>query len=179
MNPEAHLWAVAYDDMARADQVREEIAKLGWGAGHAAKYLILLDMAVAVRHPDGSFTLDRKPFPRLSNIVGCTGVGFLAGLVLAAPLTGAAVGAVLGGVGSVLTTRAGIRDEFIQEVERLMKPNSSVLFVLDQEGDMDMILRAIQGLGGTVLETNVDLERAKLIQSTLASTAGTTEQAAN
>jgi len=32
---------------------------------------------------------------------------------------------------------------------------------------MDMILYKIQGLGGTVLKTNVDLERAKLIQSTL------------
>jgi len=29
-------------------------------------------------------------------------------------------------------------------------------------------LEGIRGLGGTVLKTNVDLERAKLIQSTLA-----------
>jgi hypothetical protein len=32
---------------------------------------------------------------------------------------------------------------------------------------MDVILHAIRGLGGTVLKTNVDIERAKLIQSTL------------
>ena len=31
-----------------------------------------------------------------------------------------------------------------------------------------MILHAIRGLGGTVLKTNVDLERARLIQATLA-----------
>ena len=41
-------------------------------------------------------------------------------------------------------------------------------FVLDQEGDMAAILQGIRGLGGTVLKTNVDLQRAKLIQSTLA-----------
>ena len=35
-------------------------------------------------------------------------------------------------------------------------------------GDMEMILRTIRGLGGTVLKTNVDLDRAKLIQSSLA-----------
>jgi len=40
--------------------------------------------------------------------------------------------------------------------------------VLDSEGDMDVILHSIRGLGGTVLKTNVDLERAQLIQSTLA-----------
>ena len=33
---------------------------------------------------------------------------------------------------------------------------------------MDVILGAIRGLGGTVLKTNVDLEQAQLIQSTLA-----------
>ena len=57
----------------------------------------------------------------------------------------------------------------------MIKPGTSVLFVLDQEGDMDAILHAIRGLGGTVLKTNVDLERAKLIQSTLAASADTTQ----
>jgi hypothetical protein len=34
--------------------------------------------------------------------------------------------------------------------------------------DMEVILHKIQGLGGTVLKTNVEPERAKQIQSTLA-----------
>ena len=45
---------------------------------------------------------------------------------------------------------------------------TSALFVLDDDGDMDVILHTIRGLGGTVVKTNVDLERARLIQSTLA-----------
>jgi uncharacterized membrane protein len=49
-----------------------------------------------------------------------------------------------------------------------MRPGTSALFVLDEEGDMDVILHTLRGLGGTVLKTNVDLERAKLIQLTLA-----------
>jgi uncharacterized membrane protein len=53
-------------------------------------------------------------------------------------------------------------------VEKAMRPGTSALFVLDEEADMDATLHAIHGLGGTVLKTNVDLERAKLIQSTLA-----------
>ena len=69
--------------MVRAEKVREEVIELGWGAGMAGKYLILDDIAVAVRHPDGSFTFDRKPLPGLANILACTGVGFLAGLGLA------------------------------------------------------------------------------------------------
>ncbi len=69
----------------------------------------------------------------------------------------------------------GISDDFVREVAGLIKPGTSVLFVLDEEGDMDAILHAIRGLGGTVLKTNVDLERAKLIQSTLAASADATE----
>jgi len=141
---------------------------LGW----EAHYLNLLDVAVVVRHPDGSFTCNREPFQAVTNILGCTAVGFLAGLVLLAPLTGATVGAVLGGAGTAAAVAAaGIGEDFVREVEGLMKPGTSALFVLDSEGDMEVILHKIQGLGGTVLKTNVDVERAKLIQSTLAAAA--------
>jgi uncharacterized membrane protein len=95
-------------------------------------------------------------------------VGFLAGLPLAAPLTGATVGTLLGSAGTAAATCAGIKEDFIHEVEAMMKPGTSALFLLDVVGDMEVILHKIRGLGGMVLKTNVDLERAKLIQSTLA-----------
>ena len=49
-----------------------------------------------------------------------------------------------------------------------MRPGTSALFVLDSEGDVDVILHSIRGLGGAVMKTNVDVEHARLIQSTLA-----------
>jgi len=166
----AHLWAVGYDHVGRAEQVREEIVKLGWNS----QYLNLTDIAVIVRHADGSFTFDREPFPSTENILGITAVGFLSGLVLGAPLSGAAIGALLGSAGSAITTHSvGIGDEFVREVEQRMTPGTSALFVLDEEGDMEAILHKIRGLGGTVLKSNVDMERLRLIQSTLA--AGSTE----
>jgi uncharacterized membrane protein len=164
-----HLWAIGYDDMQRADKVRDEITRIGWDE----HYLLLSDVAVVVRHPDGSLTLDREPFPAVANILSCAAVGFIAGLVLAAPFAGAAVGAALGGAGSAAAAGVGIDDDFVRDVEAMMKPGTSVLFVLDNEGDMDVILHTIRGLGGTVLKTNVDVERAKLIQATLAGRPGT------
>jgi uncharacterized membrane protein len=83
------------------------------------------------------------------------------------PLTGPAVGAYVRAAGSA-AAEVFIDRDFIREVEELIKPGTSALFVLDREGDMPAILQGIRGLGGTVLKTNVDLERAKLIQSTLA-----------
>jgi uncharacterized membrane protein len=168
------LWAIGFDDTERAARVRDEIVRLGWGEGRAAKYIVLLDIALVVRHPDGSYTLDRGPFPAVKNVLACAAAGYLAGLVLGTPLTGAAVGTALGSLGSVTSAAAvGIRDEFIRDVERLMKPGTSAVFVLDYEGDMQTILHSITGLGGTVLKTNVDPERAKLIQSALAAQQGT------
>ena len=165
----AHLWAVGYDEISRASGVRDEVTKLAWGPGQGGKYLILLDAAVVIRHPDGSFTLDREPFPGIANILSCSAAGFLAGLVVAAPLTGATIGAFVGGAGTLAwAAESGISTDFIQDVEKIMRPGTSALFVLNEEGDMDVILHTLHGLGGTVLKTNVDLERAKLIQATLA-----------
>jgi uncharacterized membrane protein len=165
MTTVAHLWAIGYSDMGRAEQVRAEIAKLG-----EKHCLILHGMVVAVRYADGRVTLDGEPFVAVTNFRRHTFASFLAGLALGAPpLTGAAVGALLGNTGAI--AGVGISEDFVCEVEELMKPGTSALFVLDQEGDMDALLQGIRGLGGTVLKTTVDLERAKLIQSALTAAA--------
>jgi uncharacterized membrane protein len=160
---EAHLWAIGYDDPGQAEHARAEVTKLA-GAG---QYLVLLDVAILARAVDGSYTLNRERFPLTNNILGGGTLGFLAGLALAAPMTGAAIGALLGTAASTVANAVGIEDTFIRDVEGLMKPGTSAVLVLDDEGDMQVILHAIRGLGGTVLKTNVDLERARLIQATL------------
>jgi uncharacterized membrane protein len=163
MMKDGHLWAVGYDDIQRAEHVRAEIARLG-----ETRCLTLLDTAVIKRYPDGCVTLDGEPFVAAANLSGRTFASFLAGLALGAPpLTGAAVGAWAGRSGAA-AAEVGIDDNFLREAAALMKPGTSALFVLDREGDMAAILQGIRGLGGTVLKTNVDLQRVQLIQTTLA-----------
>src|SRR5262249_707278 len=129
-------------------------------------------IAVAVRFPDGTLTLGGEPFaeeceaPR--GILGW----ILASLAIGAPpLIGAEAGRVLdrSGVGSAESV---IGDDFVREVATLVKPNTSVLFVLDECGDSEAICETIRGIGGKVLKTNVDLERAELIQSALRGSTG-------
>jgi uncharacterized membrane protein len=168
MKKPGHLWAVGYDDMERASQIRDQIVRLGWTQNR----LLLHDVAVVVRHLDGSFTIDRERFPSASNVLGASAVGLLAGLVIGVPIVGAAIGAMVGGAGTAMSlASAGITHDFVTETQALMKSGTSALFVLDSEGDMEAILQALRGLGGTVLKTNVDVERARLIQSTLAAEA--------
>jgi uncharacterized membrane protein len=73
-----------------------------------------------------------------------------------------------------MATYVGISDDFVREVERLMKPGTSALFILEDGGDMEVILHTIRGLGGTVLKTDANSERAKLIQSALSAGPATT-----
>ena len=167
MTGTGHLWAVGYPDTDRAEQVRAHVRALG-----ETPCLVLLDAAVVVRYPDGSVTLDGVPFVSVRNTRGRTLASFLAGLALAAPpLTAGAVGALMSGTGTS-PAAVGISEDFVREVEGLMAPGTSALFVLDQAGDMEAILQGIRGLGGTVLKTAVDRARAKLIQSTLAAAPG-------
>src|SRR5262249_8822838 len=93
--------------------------------------------------------------------------GFLASLSLGAPpLTPAAAGA-LARAASGPWAEAGLDESFVNEVQALMKPGTSALFFVDPEAGGAAILPGIRGLGGTVLKSNVDATRAKLIQSTL------------
>ena len=172
MSKTGHLWAIGYDDTEGAEQLRSALARLS-----EKHCLVVLDTAVVVRYADGCVTLDGEPFVAEIKLSGHTFASFLASLALGAPpLTGAAVGALVRRP-CTASVGVGIDEEFIREIEGLMKPGTSALFVLDREGDMEAILQGIRGIGGTVLKTNVDLERAKLIQSTLA--AATTEIASS
>jgi uncharacterized membrane protein len=166
-----NLWAVGFDDTGGAARARDVITTLGY----EKHQLILLDVAVAVCYGDGSLTLNGDPFPCSPKIHGGAIAHFLAGLSLGAPpLSGVAVDAMFARIGAS-HAGVGISEEFVREVARLIKPGTSVIFVLDQAGNMDAILRAIRGLGGTVLKTSVDLERARLIQSALAASADTVQ----
>jgi uncharacterized membrane protein len=155
--------------MGWAAKVRDEIGRLA-REKHDFK---LLDVAMAVRYPDGSLTLNGAPFPCATEIHRSAFAQFLACLTLGGPpLSAAAVEAMYASIGADMT-EVGITDEFVRSVADLIKVGNSVLFVLDDVGDIDAILGGIQGLGGTVLKTNVDLERAKLIQSALSARADT------
>jgi uncharacterized membrane protein len=162
MTTSAHLWAIGYDDQSRAEEVRNEILKLG--TEHS---LDLLDTAVAVRFFDGSLTLDGERFV-IAELPRRSVARFFAGLILGAPpLSGAAAGALCRATSASSSDEIRIDEHVVVEVQRRMKLGTSVLFVLDREGDMDAILQGVRGLGGTVLKTTVDAERARLIQSAL------------
>ena len=160
-----HLWAIGFDGTGRAEEVRDTITRFCRHSGD----LVLKDVAVVVCDPDGCFTLDRQPLAAMKHFLDRAAVDFLTGVALAWRTAGAT------GDGAEIPAWAavGIDPDFIREIQGLMQPGTSALFVLDEAGEMDNVLQAIRGLGGKVLKTNVDLDRARLIQSTLAAASAT------
>ena len=118
MNAEpGHLWAIAFDDTSRAELFRDQITRLG----REIRGLIVLDVALAIRHEDGSFTLNGESFPVVKPIQPRTLAHFLAGLTLGAPpLCSAGVSALLGEVGFD-SSAVGISDEFVRGIADQIK----------------------------------------------------------
>ena len=165
MGSSAHLWAVGYGDVDRAKEVREVVVSL---AG-PERYLQLLDVAVLVRSADGSLTLDGDRFSANSPVARHGILGLLTGFALAVPLlTDKAVRWELDSTALAVSNSLGIDEKFKHEITSMMQPGTSALLVLDVAQNMNGILPHLQGLGGHILKTNVDIERANLIQSTLA-----------
>jgi uncharacterized membrane protein len=160
---QAHLWAVGWDHVDRAGQVREVVVSLPG----IEPSLQLLDIGVLVRLHDGSLMFNGESFSPGSPIASLGVLGLLTGFALAVPLLSADT------VARVFDSPAksdalGLDAKFRSEIASMMRPGTSALLVLDVAENMQTILPRLQGLGGRILKTNVDIERANLIQTTLA-----------
>ena len=161
----AHLWGVGYGDIDRADQVRKVILSLT-DPEHALR---LLDVAVLVRSQDNRLLLNGTVFPTGNRAWRHGTLSLLAGFALAVPLfSEEAVEALFDWSGRDLSHAVGIDEIFQKGIAAMMRPGTSALLVLDIAENVNAILSQLRGLGGTILKTNVDLERANLIQATLA-----------
>jgi uncharacterized membrane protein len=164
MAESAHLWAIGFPDVHGADRFRNAVTSLA----APVQCLLLRDLAVLVRERDGSYTLDRQPFPAAGNVLDGSTLGFLAGIALSAPLlTATAVGDLLGLAGRSISGAVKIDAQFIHDIQAMLQPGTSAVLMLDLVGDLQAALEGLRGLGGTILKTNVDVARAELLQSTL------------
>ena len=165
MPQSAHLWAIGYEDAESAERLRTEINLLTG----TNRFLDLYDIAILFVKRDGTFTLDRKPFPKTG--VGRTGsiLDYVAGFVLAAPMYAVeAADAFLGGMNANVPRDIGIDAQFVDQVRLMLRPGSAaVLALTDSDCNLANILKGIHGFGGIVLRTTADPERLQLIRLTL------------
>jgi uncharacterized membrane protein len=84
--------------------------------------------------------------------------GTLIGAVFLNPLAGLAAGSVIGGATGALTGSLldfEISDDFVREIGRSLRPNSSALFLLVRRMTLEAFLKELEGSGGHLMRSTL------------------------
>jgi uncharacterized membrane protein len=158
------LIAVAYDDRATAERVRDELAQM------TREHVIEIEDAVVVtREPGGKVKLQQTVNPAGAGAAGGALWGGLIGLIFLAPLLGAAIGAAVGGA-SGAATDFGVDDRFMKELGQNLPEGGAALFVLVRRATPDKVLPRISGYGGRVIQSSLSREAEEKLQEALSAT---------
>ncbi len=155
------LFAIAYDDLFKAEEVRLTLAKL------QTEHLIELDdAAVVVKDKEGKVKL--KQAVNLTTAGAASGGfwGLLIGTLFLVPLFGAAVGAATGALGGALSD-IGVDDDFMRELGETLQPETSALFILVRKVTPDKVLDEVSKYGGKILRTSLSKDDEQQLQSVL------------
>ena len=156
------LVVVAFPTEKKAEEVRQRLLDI------QQEYLIELgDAAIAVKEPSGHVKLNELFHPTGSGAAYGALWGTLIGMLFLMPLAGAAFGAVGGALDGVLTD-IGIDDSFMKNVAQTLQSGDAALFLLIRKMTDDKVLKALQGVGGTVLRTSFDHTKEQALRQVLA-----------
>jgi uncharacterized membrane protein len=160
----ADLVAIGYPDEATAMEAQREAERL------AHDLLIQPDaIAAIVRHRDGKFKVHSTAHP----VAGGTSYGMfwglLFGLLFFVPFFGLAVGADMGALMGKIE-KSGVDKEFQGEVQELLQPGTSALFLVVEHVTPDAAVDALSRFGGTVLATSLLKEAEAELQAELGGT---------
>jgi uncharacterized membrane protein len=156
----ANLVAIAYDDLAQAQQVTSTIGEL------IREHTLDVEDVVIVEHrADGKIKLHQ---PSMAGVGAAGGAlwGGLIGLIFLMPLFGMAVGAASGAAAGALSDR-GIEDNFMKELGEKLPEGGAALFVLVRSATTDKVVPEISKFGGHVLQTSLSNEQESALQEAL------------
>jgi len=157
------LIAIAYDDVATAQQVAGNVAEM-----QKAHLIELDDLVVVEQREDGKVKLHQ---PSMAGAGAATGAlwGGLIGLIFLVPLFGMAIGAAAGGAAGTLSDY-GVDDNFMKELGANLHPGGAAVIALVREASVDKILPQIK-IKGHIIQTSLDDETEARLGEALA-TAG-------
>jgi uncharacterized membrane protein len=151
------LLVITYDDPAAAKGARETIKSLQ----HQGQ-LVLEDAAVLTADANGKVHVDNEVSRDVK--IGA-GLGALVGVLLMFlfPLAGVVFGAAGGAlVGSLLDRH--VDKKFVNDVKNSLKPNSSAIFLVIEQADMNALRAGLAPYHGTIVQTSLDREVADQLQ---------------
>jgi uncharacterized membrane protein len=162
----ADLIAIGYPDETTATEAADE------AYGLARDLIIQPDaIAVIVRRKDGSYQVHTNHGSTGGGAIWGSFWGFLFGLLFFVPVLGMAVGAGMGALMGHLT-KSSIDNQFKDQVQDMLKPGTSALFLMVEKVTPDKAIEAMSKYGGTVLKTSLSKEDEQTLQEQLHGPAG-------
>ena len=159
----SHLIAVAYPDVDTANSVAAELGQLT-----KEQSIVLEDMVVVERRPDGKVKLHQARSTAGIGAAGGALWGGLIGLLFLAPLLGMAVGAASGAAAGALTD-VGVDDKFMKTLGERLEQGGAALVVLVRQSTPDKVIPRISQYGGEVIQSSLDNEAEAQLEAALAS----------
>jgi len=159
-----HLIAVAYPEVATAEQVRRELVQA------TKERLMQLEDAVVVEHrPDGKIKLHQAMSTAGAGAAGGAMWGGLIGLIFLAPLFGMAIGAASGAAAGAMSD-VGVDNTFMKELGARLGPGTAAVIVLGRAGAPERVIERIARYGGEVIRTSLDREDEARLRAALGDT---------
>ena len=155
------LIAIGYPDETTAQAAADE-------AHRRARDLTIEPDAIAVivRDTEGEFHVHTSHHSVEDGTTWGMLWGLLFGALFFVPFLGVAIGAGLGAImGRV--TKAGVDNDFQDQVRDLLKPGTSALFLMVDKVTPDRVVDALSQYGGTVLKSSLSQEGEKELRDAL------------
>ena len=160
------LIAIAYPDVATAEQVRQELVEA------TREHLAELQDAVVVEHePGGKIKLRQARNMTGAGAAGGAMWGGLIGLLFLAPLLGMAFGAAGGALGGKMAD-VGVDDDFMKTLGAQLEPGTAALIVLGSTQARDKVIQRVSPYGGEILQSSLSAEAEQQLKDALGSAAG-------
>ncbi|BFV57638.1 DUF1269 domain-containing protein [Kitasatospora sp. CMC57] len=157
----SNLFAIAYPDLATAEQVRSTVFGL-----QKQKLIELEDAVVVERRQDGRIKLHQAVSTAGAGAASGALWGGVIGLLFFMPFLGAAVGGATGAaVGA--TTDVGVDDNFMRQVGEHLTPGSAAVFLLVRKATADKVIPAVAQYGGQIIQTSLSTEAETELRATV------------
>ncbi len=156
----ANLVAIAYDDVAQAQQVTQTLGEL------MKEHSIELEDAVIVEHRQGGKIKLHQPSMAGLGAAGGALWGGLIGLIFFMPLVGMAIGAASGAAAGALSDH-GIDDNFMKELGDKLPEGGAAVFVLVREATADKVVPEVAKFGGHVIQSSLSNDQETALQEAL------------
>jgi uncharacterized membrane protein len=160
------LIAIAFKDKNGADQALNKIEEL------EGNYLLSThDAVVAIRRDNGKVKLKQSV-----NLVKTGAIqgglwGSLIGLILSGPLGMILLGGASAGFGAMVGSVSdyGIKDTFMRKLARELQPGSSALFFLVSNITEDKVMKEMEDIEGTVMQTSLSEDMEETLKKAVES----------